>query len=898
MKKLVVIDGLNFLFRAYYAVRPLTRSDGLHTNALYGFTQMLLKVISDLKPDLCCVALDSTPTFRHDLFPDYKGHRKELDEEMKEQLPLLQPMIEAFGIPGLKVEGYEADDIIATLAVSHKKDYQVIILSSDKDLMQLLDDNVELYDTMKDKRMGPEGSMEKFGVPPEKVTWVQALIGDSSDNIPGVMGVGPKTAEKLISEYGDLDTLYDNVDKVKGKLKDKLIADKKMAYLSHQLVTLKTDVPLPKSDTELVFDPDGKGAVSFLEDMEFGRLKERAAKVLGVQGSTTPKVLDTQNVSNPIYVTLNTPELLDKWIAQILDKQLVCIDTETTSLEVINAQLVGISLAVRPGEAAYIPMAHMTDMLDTDSKQLDKAYVLSKLKPLLEDDTIVKVGQNIKYDSHILRHEGIELCNIEDTMLMSACLDSGLTNHGMDSLAKRHLNHECIPFKEVAGVGQKQVTFDYVPIDAATRYAAEDADITLRLYWLFKERLDHPDNAAVKSVYEKIEKPLITVLTDMEETGVLVDTTGLQALGDDFDTRLQVAEKTIYDLAGETFNINSPKQMGEVLFDKLELPSGKKRSTNASVLEKLAEDHPICAEILVYRGLAKLKSTYVDALIKQTNRRTGRVHTSYHQVGAATGRFSSSDPNLQNIPSRSDDGRQIRKHFVAPKGWKIICADYSQIELRLLAHLSGSKALQQAFSEGHDIHRFTAHQIFDTPFEKVNTEQRSAAKAINFGLVYGMGKFSLAKHIGVSHAEAQQYIDNYFTRYSGVRDFLETYKEFAKANGYIETMFGRRVHLPGMLSNQPMQQAAAARAAINAPLQGANADIIKMVMPGIHYAFKKEGYQTRMLMQVHDELVFEAPENEVEVVSAIIKDKMMHVVSLDVPLEVGLDVADNWEEAH
>ena len=904
MKRLVIIDGFNFIFRAYYAVRPLTRKkDGLNTNALYGFTQMLLKVVSDLNPDLCCVALDCTPTFRHKLFPEYKGHRKEVDPEMLEQLPYLQPMIDAFGISALKVENYEADDVIATLTERYKHDYEITILSSDKDLMQLLDTNVQLYDTMKDKTVGIEGSTEKFGVTPDKVIEVQSLIGDSSDNIPGVKGIGPKTAEQLINQYGDLDGLYAHVEEItKPKLKQSLIDNKEMAYLSKQLVTLIRDVDIDVSLEDLNFTPTAEAAVAFLKDMEFNRLTERAAKVFAISEDVSAEIIEespkNKAPENVSYETIDDADKLASWVKKIKKSGLFAVDTETTGLNPHTAELVGISLSVKAGEAGYIPLSHKGDMLSGIPKQLEKKEVFEALSPLFLDENIRKVGQNIKYDLHILSREGYQLNGIEDTMLMSACLDAGLNNHGMDTLAELHLGHTCVSFKEVAGTGKKQITFDYVDMQSATRYAAEDADITLRLYHFFKERLDLPQNAGVKKVYETIERPLIPVLEHMENTGIMVDQAGLAKLASEFDTRMTLHKNRVFEMAGQEFNLNSPKQLGEILFDKLELPANKKRSTKADVLEKLAEDFDICKEIMAYRGLAKLQSTYVDGLKQQMNPRTGRVHTSYNQVGAATGRFSSSDPNLQNIPSRSEDGRKIRKQFIAAKGYKILCADYSQIELRLLAHLSGSEGLLTAFREGHDIHAFTASQIFDVPLADVTSAQRSAAKAINFGLVYGMGKYSLAKHIGVSNDEAAKYIESYFSRYAGVRRYLEGFKEQAHDLGYIETMFGRRVHFPNINDRQPMMRAGSERAAINAPLQGANADIIKMVMPKIEKALIDGGYKAKMLLQVHDELVFEVPDAEVEVVTKLVTDLMTNVVKLDVPLDVGADVADNWEEAH
>tara|TARA_R110000868_G_scaffold218576_1_gene468978 strand:+ start:122145 stop:124883 length:2739 start_codon:yes stop_codon:yes gene_type:complete len=908
-KKLVIVDGFNFLFRAYYAVRPLTRSDGFPTNALYGFTQMLLKVINDLSPDYLTVAIDVPNTFRNDIYSAYKANRSEADEEMKQQIPMLDPLVESFGIPTIKVAGFEADDIIATLADKYHDDVEVIIVSSDKDLMQLVNNDVSMLDTMKDLHIKAEQVFDKFAVAPSKVIEVQSLIGDASDNIPGVKGIGPKTAAILIDQFGTLEGLYENIEQVaREKLKQNLIDNKENAFLSKRLVTLSKDVPLTHTLESLIYNPTPHSAESFLDDMEFHRLKARAAKVFGAfeeAHSEEVKVKDVKDNSKqvvktkPVYECVDTEEKFQVWLKKIQEHNIFAIDTETTSLDSMQAKLVGISLSVQEGEACYIPLAHTGDTLFGDITQLDKSYVLSRLKPILESIAFVKIGQNIKYDMHIFKGEGIQVKGIEDTMLMSACLDGGLHNHGMDALAELHLGYKCIPFKEVAGVGKKQVTFDKVSLGEATQYAAEDADITLRLYNLFNKRINKPDNKSVKNLYENIEKPLVPVLMGMERRGVLVDRNALEKLSFEFEARLKKHEARIYELAGEPFNINSPKQLGEILFDKLGLETkGKKRSTKAEVLDKLAEDNEICAEVAKYRGVAKLRSTYTEALIEQINPVTGRVHTSYHQMGAATGRFSSSDPNLQNIPSRSEDGRKIRQTFIAKEGYVLMCADYSQIELRLLAHLSHSEGLQEAFVQGKDIHAYTAHQIFNVPLESVTSQQRSAAKAINFGLVYGMGKNSLAKHIGVSQAEAGQYIDSYFERYGGVRAFLDGYKQDAHDKGYIETLFGRRVHFPNIEASHPMLRAGAERAAINAPLQGANADIIKKVMVIIEEELKKEGLKCELLMQVHDELVFEVPRDEIEKTTGKVRSIMENVTSLSVPLRVDVGVAVNWEEAH
>ena len=908
MKHLIIIDGLSFLFRAYYGVRGLTRSDGLHTNALYGFTQMLIKVINDLQPDMCTIALDSIGnTFRHDIYPEYKAHRSDMDEEMKEQMPYFEPLINSFAISNIRVEGFEADDIIASLAKQYGKTHKVTIVSSDKDLMQLINDNVSMLDTMKNKTFSYAEVEDKFGVTPAQVIDAQALIGDSSDNIPGVKGVGPKTAAQLIADYGSLDGIYAHIEEIpKVKLKEKLIDNKDNAYMSKRLVTLDQDMQLDISEQSLTFAPDLDGAVNFLEDMEFNRLAERLHKRLdkAVNGTANGRgktaSIKTEEVERVKYTTIETKEDLKAWLDKLNTCEYFAIDTETTGLDPMRAELVGISISYKEKDGAYIPLTHQGDSLLEAPIQLEKNYVIEQLKPILANPNIKKIGQNIKYDMHILLHEGLKIVNYEDTMLMSAALDAGLHGHGMDELAKLHLEHECIPFKEVCGVGKKQITFDYVDIASATRYAAEDADITLRLYNVLKAKLNSEENKTVKKVYEEVERPLIPTLLHMEEEGVFIDRTGLEKLLLEFGERLAKHEAKIYELSGETFNIGSPKQLGEVLFDRMGLPTkGKKRSTNVDVLEKFANDgYEIADEILAYRSMSKLRSTYTEALIAQINPKTNRVHTSYHQNGASTGRFSSSDPNLQNIPGRTEDGKKIRRTFVAEKGNKLLCADYSQIELRLLAHTSGSEALQRAFTEGGDIHRYTAHQIFDVPQEEVTPEQRSAAKTINFGLIYGMGQVSLAKQLGIKREEAAKYIESYFKRYSGVKESMDKYVELARETGYVETMFGRRINLPNINATHPMLKAGSERAAINAPLQGANADIIKMVMPKIEEALRAANLKAKMLLQVHDELIFEVPENELEQTSNIVRNLMENIVKLDIPLTVGIDSADNWEDAH
>lgn len=927
MKHFVIVDGYSFLFRAYHAVRPLTRSDGLHTNALYGFAQMMLKVLKDMQPDLCAVALDSPTNFRKQLYPLYKANRTEMDAEMAEQLPFFEPLIQAFGVPALRVDGVEADDIIATLVNNHQHQFNITIVSSDKDLMQLLSvDNVKMFDSMKNKIIQAAEVFEKFGVYPDKVVEVQSLIGDSSDNIPGVSGIGPKTAAQLMTQFSSLDDLYQHLDKVeKEKLREKLRESEQQARLSRQLVLLKRDVPLLVNDAELAFHPDVSSAADYMGFLEFhslaARLKQKNGSAANqstvgevatkrVEKSHNPRVsIEKNNPNNglekserllteAVYQTVDTSEKLEKWLQQIEGAKVFSIDTETTHLQPMLATLVGVSLAVEEGYACYIPLMHEVDMLQQVT-QLEKTYVLERLKPLLENENIRKVGQNIKYDIHIFRHEGIDIRGIDDTMLMSFCLNGGKHSNGMDVLAKTYLNYTCMAFKDVCGSGQKQITFNQAPIDKATRYAAEDADITLRLYHFFKERLLRPANADVRHVYEQIELPLVPTLVNMERAGIAINQQKMQQLSQDFHEQIQKVEQEIFVLAGEQFNISSPKQLGEILFDKLGLKSGKSRSTNQDVLEKLAEDGQVIAEkVLTFRQLSKLRSTYTEALIQQINPQTQRIHTNYNQAGAGTGRFSSNDPNLQNIPIRSENGAKIREAFVPKAGCVFMGFDYSQIELRLLAHASGSKALKTAFLQGADIHRYTASQIFNVVAEAVTPSQRNIAKTINFGIVYGMGAQAMARQLGIKKDDAQAYISAYFERYDGVKAFMDSQIEFARMHGYVCTMFGRRIHLPDIDSANGGLRAGAERAAINAPLQGANADIIKMVMPKIEQTLLQHGMQSKMLLQVHDELVFEVPIAEQSQLEQLVKTTMETVVPLDVPLKVGVASGTNWQEAH
>ena len=906
MKKFVIIDGLSFLFRAYHAVRPLHRADGLQTNALYGFAQMMMRVWLEMKPDLCVVALDSIEkNFRYDIFPQYKANRTEMDPEMREQMPYFEPLIQAFGICGIRVEGVEADDIIATLVRQHQNEYNIVIVSSDKDLMQLLDANhVRMFDTMRNREMGCEAVQEKFGVSPQQVIEVQALIGDSSDNVLGVPGIGPKTAAILIERFGNLEGIYDNLQQVeREKLREILQQHREQAFLSRALVTLKTDVALPFKQEAFKFAPTLDAARDFLLQMEFKTLAQRLEKF---KEPVPAEAVIEKAVDAPAgYETIQTIERLEWWCAQAKQQSLVAIDTETTSLNAMQAQLVGISMALAAGQACYIPLSHVTQGEDlyrdqsANTAQIPLKTAVEGVGALLCDPAVRVIGHNLKYDWTIFTHYGqTEISNYEDTMLMSFCLDAGLHNHNMDTLALKHLNHKTITFSEVCGSGRNQITFDRVPLDKATAYAAEDADITFQLYTIFKKRLEREK---LWDFYCRIERPLLPVLVAMERCGVSVNKSQLSVLSQQFQERLIVLEAQIHDLAGEPFNVLSPKQLGQILYTKMGLrPGGKKAtSTNVEMMEKLADEgHEIAVKVLEYRQLSKLRSTYTEALLKQVNPATGRVHTSYHQSGAATGRFSSSDPNLQNIPIRTEEGRKIRHAFVPKQGWVLLSADYSQIELRLLAHAGQVSSLKQAFIDGKDIHASTAAGLFNVAVDLVEPEQRRIAKIINFGIVYGMGAVALAKQIGVPRKQAQEYIENYFKRYDGVRVYMDETIAFAQKYGYVQTIFGRRIHTPNINSKQPMLKAGAERAAINAPLQGANADIIKLAMAELDKILKQAKLQTRMLMQVHDELVFEIPEEELEQAQMLIRQTMESVVKLDVPLKVGMAWGKTWEEAH
>lgn len=898
---IVVIDTMNLFFRAYFAVRALSRADGLPTNALYGMAQMLYKAIKDLKPDVLVAALDSgDKNFRHTLYPAYKANRHEPEENMKPQFAHLRPMLEAFGVTCLQQQGVEADDLIASLVRHKSPQDRVSIVSSDKDLLQLIQPGVVMVDTMKNVTFTEKAALEKFGVPATLVPEAQGLIGDSSDNIPGVPGIGPKTAAELINTYGALENLYAHIEDItKPKLKESLMAHKDRAFLSRRLAQLKDDITPPPTPP---FHIDVTRAKDFLLGLEFTTLAARlndVATSVNDRAARHPAGTLSLTPQAP-YEMVTTPAGLQRWMGHCIAAGLFAVDTETDSLNPQEASLVGISLSYQAGRACYIPLGHHVLALQGHTL-LNQSLVLNTLKPLLENPALRKVGHNIKYDMQVLARYGITLQGIEDTMLMSFSLYGGQHNHGLDDLCARYLNHTNISFKDVCGSGQKQITFNHVPLDSATRYAAEDADMTLRLYDLFSSTLQATPH--LLAVYETLERPLVPVLAAMETAGITVDIRALKQLGDDFGRRMEAHRQKVMVMAGTEFNLNSPKQLGEVLFDTLGLAGGKKTttgySTDVSVLERLEEaGHPIAAEILAYRKLAKLNSTYVEALQHQINPHTGRVHTSYNQTGAGTGRLSSSDPNLQNIPIRSEDGRKIRHAFVAQEGCVLMSVDYAQIELRLLAHMGDVKPLIEAFQQGEDVHKTTGDLVFADDPHMSPQDRRRAAKIVNFGLLYGMGASGMARQIGTSPKKGKEIVEAFFSRFPSIKDFMDTQKHRAHQNGYVETIFGRRIWLPGIDSKNGGVVAGAERAAINAPLQGANADIMKMVMPKIHCALKSASLSTQLLLQVHDELVFEVPVEEIEAAQALIVPMMRGVAVLKIPLEVSCQIGKTWEEAH
>ena len=920
-----LIDGSAFIFRAYHALPPLTRkSDGLPIGAVAGFCNMLQRYVEgntgpDAPTHVAVIFDKGSHTFRNDMYDKYKANREAMPEDLRPQIPLTRTATEAFNIACKEKQGYEADDIIATLAVQARAaGGRCTIISSDKDLMQLVGGGVEMLDAMKNKSIDRDGVFEKFGVFPDRVVDVQALAGDSVDNVPGAPGIGIKTAALLINEYGDLDTLLERAGEIKQpKRRQTLIDHADQIRLSRALVQLDENTPLDFTLDDLeVRDPNADQLLGFLAEMEFRTLSKRVAEVLGKEAPTiadAPVAADAPAAADvPFdpdqYEHVSDTEALQAWIDRIYEFGYVAVDTETTGLDDMVAQLVGVSLCVEPGKACYIPLIHKArgsdDLFGSDDLaegQIPLEDALRLLTPMLQDPTILKVGQNMKYDSKIFGQLGINVAPIDDTMLLSYAMHAGLHGHGMDTLSERYLSHTPIPIKPLLGSGKSAITFDKVPLADAVKYAAEDADITLRLWQLFKPQLHRVE---VTKVYETLERPLVPVLAAMERSGVKVDRDTLSRMSNAFAQKMAGLEDEIYQLAGRKFNVGSPKQLGEILFDEMALEGGKKGktgayATGADVLEDLATEHDLPARVLDWRQLSKLKSTYTDALQDHINPDTGRVHTSYSIAGASTGRLASTDPNLQNIPIRSEEGRRIREAFVAEKGKVLIALDYSQIELRILAHIANIPELKQAFQDGIDIHALTASEMFGVPLDEMTSDVRRQAKAINFGVIYGISGFGLARNLRIPRAEAQGFIDRYFERFPGIRTYMNDTKAFAKEHGFVQTLFGRKIHTPEISAKGP-RAGFAQRAAINAPIQGTAADVIRRAMIRMPDAIK--GLPATMLLQVHDELLFEvekgAEDALIDAARHVMENAADPVVKLDVKLTVDAGIGSNWAEAH
>lgn len=893
---LVLVDGSSYLYRAYHALPPLTNSRGEPTGAIFGVTNMLRTLLREYQPEHIAVVFDAPGrTFREELYEEYKSHRPPMPDDLRSQIPPLHAIVKGLGLPCLVIGGVEADDVIGTLTTrAREAGMRVIISTGDKDMAQLVSPQVTLINTMTRQTLDPSGVEQKFGVPPECIVDYLALVGDSSDNIPGIPGVGPKTAASLLREYGSIDAILAAADSIKGKVGERLREHRELLPLGRQLATIRCDVPLDIDLDLRPRTPDYAALKELYQRLEFNRLLD---EVLAEERAATP-VADAPELGAVHYEMITSPEVLSSWLQRLRAAGAFAFDTETTSLDIIEAELVGISFSAEPNIAAYVPLRHTG--LDAPA-QLPLATVLDEIKPLLEDPTLIKIGHNLKYDICVLNRYGVRCPGpIADTMLESYVLNSTATRHDMDSLALKYLGHKTISYEDVAGKGAKQITFDAVDVETATRYAAEDADVTLRLHrHLSPSLMAEP---GLRRVFEEIEIPLVPVLARMECYGVLVDAGLLTGLSQELGSRLQTIEAEVHALAGEEFNLGSPQQIQRILFDKLKLPCSRRTpggqpSTAEAVLQDLALDYPLPRLILEHRALAKLKSTYTDRLPEQIHARTGRIHTCYHQAVAATGRLSSSNPNLQNIPIRSEYGRRIRRAFIAPPGQRLLAADYSQIELRILAHFSGDERLVAAFRAGMDIHRATAAEIFGLPPEQVDDNQRRSAKAINFGLIYGMSAFGLSRQLGIPRDAAQLYMDRYFARYPGVREFMERTRAEASERGHVETLFGRRLYLPEITSRNRQRREYAERAAINAPMQGTAADIIKRAMLRID-AWLKETSGIHMIMQVHDELVFEVPEDRLDEAKERIAAEMSAAAELAVPLEVDVGVGMNWDEAH
>ena len=919
---LILVDGSSYLYRAYHAFPPLTNSAGEPTGAMYGVLNMLKSLLMQYQPSHVAVVFDAKgKTFRDELFEHYKSHRPPMPDDLRAQIAPLHEMVKAMGLPLLAVSGVEADDVIGTLALeAGKQGRSVLISTGDKDMAQLVTPEITLINTMSNTVLGPEEVEEKYGVPPALIIDFLAMMGDSSDNIPGVPGVGEKTAQALLQGLGGMHAIYENLDKVAGlafrgakTMAAKLEQNRDVAFLSYQLATIKTDVPLEVSYDQLtVNQPDVETLQTLFARFEFRRWQADLQEGKWLQGKKSnvqaqsvladdPEAAEATSVlSADGYVTILDEATFNTWLDKLKQADVFAFDLETDSLDTLSATIVGIAFAVAPGEAAYLPVAH--DYLDAPD-QLDRTDVLAKLKPLLEDERAAKVGQNLKYDRGVLKNYGIELRGIRfDTMLESYCLNSIGGKHDMDSLSARWLNHKTVTFTEIAGKGKNQLTFNQIALEQAAHYAAEDADVTLQLHQQMWPKLEQ--EAGPKQVFTDIEMPLVTVISRIERNGVLIDQNILARHSQELTTRLSELELKAHELAGEPFNLSSTKQLQTILFEKQGIKPTKKTpggapSTSEEVLAELALDYPLPKVILEHRGLSKLKSTYTDKLPQMINPVSGRVHTSYHQAVTATGRLSSTDPNLQNIPVRNEEGRRIRQAFIAGTDKRIVAADYSQIELRIMAHLSQDKGLLDAFAQGEDIHRATAAEVFGSALEKVSAEQRRSAKAINFGLIYGMSAFGLSRQLNIGAGEAKKYMDLYFERYPGVLRYMEKTRDQAASKGYVETLDGRRLWLPDIKSSNAIRRKAAERAAINAPMQGTAADIIKRAMIAVDgWLQQQSGDDVKMIMQVHDELVFEIHKDAVESASAKIRQLMESSMTLDVPLLVEVGVGDNWDQAH
>lgn len=896
-QKVVLVDGSSYLFRAFHAIREMSTSKGFPTNAIRGVVSMIRKLQKDYADAKIVVIFDAKgKTFRNDLYSEYKANRPPMPDDLRVQIQPIHDIITAMGLPLIVIPGVEADDVIGTLAKeASEKGIETIVSTGDKDMAQLVTEHVTLLNTMTDTFMDVPGVSEKFGVRPDQIIDYLALMGDKVDNIPGVDKCGPKTAVKWLDAYGTLKGVMENAELVKGKVGENLREALERLPLSYELATIKCDVELEDDLDAIKVNPaDNAALLKYFTEYEF-KTWGKELSTDEVEEVEAPETL----VDRSLYTILSTEKDFHNWVDKLKAAPYFAFDTETTSLDYMQAKIVGVSFATAPNEAVYVPLAH--DYIDAP-EQLDRDWVLEQLKPLLEDEAVNKVGQNLKYDAHVLKNHGITLRGIfHDTMLESYVLNSTTTKHNMDDLAKTYLGHDCVSFEEIAGKGAKQLTFNQIDVEKAAEYAAEDADITLRLHEELSERLSKSES--LLTLYTDIELPLVQVLTNMEMLGASVNANKLHDQSVQITQRLEQLEQQAHDLAGEVFNLASPKQLQTIFFEKLGLPIIKKTpkgqpSTAEEVLIELSQDYELPKVILEHRGLAKLKNTYTDKLPLMIQPQTDRVHTSYHQAVTATGRLSSTEPNLQNIPIRNEEGRKIRQAFEAPEGFVMVAADYSQIELRIMAHLSSDPSLVDAFNNGKDIHRATAAEIMGVPESEVTTEQRRHAKAVNFGLIYGMSAFGLARQIDVGRKEAQTYIDTYFTRYPGVKAYMENTRTLAADQGYVETLFGRRLHLPEINSKNGMRRQAAERTAINAPMQGTAADIIKRAMIDMHEFIQTQAPDVRMIMQVHDELIFEVPKAKLEVFSADIKRVMESAVDLEVPLVVDVGHGTNWDEAH